>query len=75
MFVSENLLLATMSAVFQTVLLGCTYLVGMIFNLAISITPLQILLSILSTVVVVIVISIITSHKLISTEPAVALRK
>ncbi|MFJ9461825.1 ABC transporter ATP-binding protein/permease [Viridibacillus arvi] len=75
MFVSENLLLATMSAVFQTVLLGCTYLVGMIFNLAISITPLQILLSILSTVVVVIVISIIASHKLISTEPAVALRK
>lgn len=75
MIVSENLLLATMSAVSQAVLIGCTYLVGMIFNLAMIITPVQIVLSILSTGVVVIVISMIASHKLISTEPAVALRK
>ncbi len=75
MIVSENLLLATMSAISQAVLIGCTYLVGMIFNLAIIITPLQIVLSILSTGVVVIVISVIASYKLIHTEPAVALRK
>ncbi|MEK4091471.1 MULTISPECIES: ABC transporter ATP-binding protein/permease [unclassified Viridibacillus] len=75
MIVSENLLLATISAISQAVLIVCTYLVGMIFNLAIIITPLQILLSILSTGVVVSVISMIASHKLISTEPAVALRK
>ncbi|EPD53727.1 hypothetical protein HMPREF1210_00550 [Paenisporosarcina sp. HGH0030] len=75
MIVSENLLLATMSALSQAVLIGCTYLVGMIFNLAIIINPVQIVLSILSTGVVVIVISMKASHKLISTEPAVALRK
>ncbi|MFJ7734961.1 ATP-binding cassette domain-containing protein [Lysinibacillus sp. NPDC097287] len=75
MVVSENLLLATMSAISQAVLIGCTYLVGMIFNVEMIITPVQILLSILSTGVAVIVISIIASHKLISTEPAVALRK
>lgn len=73
--VSENLLLATMSAVSQAVLIGCMYLVGMIFNLTMIITPLQIVLSILSTGSVVIVISVIASYKLISTEPAVALRK
>ncbi|WP_240793474.1 FtsX-like permease family protein [Psychrobacillus vulpis] len=75
MIVRENLLLSAMAAIFQAVLIGCTYLVGMIFNLAIMVTPLQILQSILSTGVVVIVISIIASYKLIHTEPAVTLRK
>lgn len=75
MIVSENLLLSAMSAIFNAVLVGCTYLIGMVFHLAIIITPLQILLSILSTGVVVILISIIASYKLIHTEPAVALRK
>ncbi|QUG43452.1 ABC transporter ATP-binding protein/permease [Psychrobacillus sp. INOP01] len=73
--VSENVLLAVMSVIFQAALIGCTHLVGMVFNLAIIITPVQILLSILSTGVVVIVISIIASYNLIRTEPAVALRK
>ncbi|WP_339318285.1 ATP-binding cassette domain-containing protein [Paenibacillus sp. FSL R10-2734] len=75
MIVSENLLLSAMSAIFNAALVGCTYVIGRIFDLAIIITPLQILLSILSTGVVVIVISIIASHKLIHTEPAAALRK
>lgn len=75
MIVSENLLLSTMSAIFNAVLVGCAYLIGMVFNLAMIITPSQILLSILSTGVVVIVISIIASHNLIRTEPATALRK
>jgi len=75
MIVSENLLLSAMSAIFNAVLVGCTYLIGRVFNLAIIITPLQMLLSILSSGVVVILISIIASYKLIRTEPAVALRK
>ncbi len=75
MIVSENMLLAAMSALFQAVLIGATYVIGMIFNLAIIITPQQILLSILSTAVIVCFISIIASYKLIRTEPAVALRK
>lgn len=73
--VSENLLLSAMSAIFQAILIGCTYLIGMVFNLAIIITPQQIFLSILSTGVIVSVISIIASYKLIHAEPAVALRK
>ncbi|MEK4231272.1 ABC transporter ATP-binding protein/permease [Solibacillus sp. FSL H8-0538] len=73
--ISENLLLAAMSAISQAVLIGCTYLVGLIFNWALIITPFQIVLSILSTGVVVIGMSMIASHKLIQTEPAVALRK
>ncbi len=75
MIVSENLLLSAMSAVFQAILIGCTYLIGIVFNLAIPITPQQIFLSILSTGVIVSVISIIASYKLIRTEPAKALRK
>ncbi|WP_054028833.1 ATP-binding cassette domain-containing protein [Bacillus sp. FJAT-28004] len=74
MIVSENLLLSTMSAIFNAVLVGCVYIIGMVFKLAIIITPLQIIVSILSTGVVVIVISVIASHKLIRIEPAAALR-
>ncbi|MHA0856981.1 ABC transporter ATP-binding protein/permease [Paenibacillus sp. CMAA1364] len=75
MIVSENLLLSVMSAICNAVLVGCSYVISMIFNVAIIITPLQILLSILSAGVIVILISIIASYKLIRTEPAVALRK
>ncbi|OAB43520.1 ABC transporter ATP-binding protein/permease [Paenibacillus antarcticus] len=75
MIVSENLLLSAMSAIFNAVLVGCAYLISMVFSISMVITLSQILLSILSTGVVVIVISVIASHKLIHTEPAVALRK
>ncbi|NOU74621.1 ATP-binding cassette domain-containing protein [Paenibacillus sp. LMG 31458] len=75
MIVSENLLLAAMSAIFNAILVSCTYVIGRILHLAIIITPVQIILSILSTGIVVIVISLIASYKLIRTEPAVALRK
>jgi len=75
MIVSENMLLSAMSSIINAVLVGCTYIIGIIFHLAIIITPLQILLSILSTGVVVILISILASYKLIRTEPAAALRK
>lgn len=75
MIVSENILLSAISAIFQAILIGCIYLVSITFNLDIILNPLQILLSILATGVAVIVISLVTSYKLIHTEPAVALRK
>ncbi|WP_232242469.1 ABC transporter ATP-binding protein/permease [Paenibacillus sp. GSMTC-2017] len=75
MIVSENLLLSAMSSICNGILIGSTYLISMIFKLAIIITPLQILLSVLATGVVVILICIIASYKLIRTDPAVALRK
>ena len=72
---SENFLLSGMSAVFQAVLIGGTYLISTVFDLSLIITPVQILLTILSTGIIVSVISMIASYKLIHTEPAVALRK
>lgn len=75
MIVSENLLLSAMSAILNAFLVVCAYVISMVFNLAMIITPLQVMLSILSTGIVVIVISIIASHNLIRTEPAAALRK
>lgn len=73
--ISENVLLSAMAAIFNAVLIGGAYLTGMIFDLAISVSPLQIFVSIVSTGFVVISISVLASHKLIHTEPAVALRK
>ncbi|WP_391122031.1 ATP-binding cassette domain-containing protein [Psychrobacillus sp. L3] len=73
--ISENVLLSAMAAIFNAVLIGGAYLIGMIFDLAISVSPLQIFVSIVSTGFVVVIISIFASRKLINTEPAVALRK
>ncbi|KOS68192.1 ABC transporter [Lysinibacillus contaminans] len=73
--ISENVLLSAMAAIFNAVLIGGAYLIGMIFDFAISVSPLQIFVSIVSTGFAVVIISIFASHKLINTEPAVALRK
>jgi len=73
--ISENALLSAMAAIFNAVLIGGAYLVGMMFDVAISVSPLQIFVSILSTGFVVVLISIFASHRLINTEPADALRK
>ncbi|MFJ5766408.1 ATP-binding cassette domain-containing protein [Lysinibacillus sp. NPDC093210] len=73
--ISENALLSAMAAIFNAVLIGGAYLVGMLFDVAIRVSPLQIFVSILTTGFVVILISVLASHKLIHTEPADALRK
>ncbi|MEO4053775.1 ABC transporter ATP-binding protein/permease [Solibacillus sp. CAU 1738] len=73
--ISENILLSAMAAIFNAVLIGGAYLIGITFGLAISVSPLQIFVSIISTGFVVVLISIFASYKLIHTEPAVALRK
>lgn len=75
MIASENFLLSVMSAVFQAVLIGGTYVISRVFDLSLIFMPVQILLTILSTGIVVGIISMIASYKLIHTEPAVALRK
>lgn len=75
MVVSENLLLAAMSVIFQAILIAGTYVIGMIFDLAIIITPVQILLSVIATGIVVGLLGLLASQKLIHTEPAEALRK
>lgn len=73
--ISENVLLSAMAAIFNAVLIRSVYLIGITFDLAINVSPLQIFVSIVSTGLVVVFISIFASHKLINTEPAVALRK
>ncbi|KAA0944226.1 ATP-binding cassette domain-containing protein [Sporosarcina sp. ANT_H38] len=75
MVISENILLSAMAAIYNAVLIGGAYLTGVIFDLAISVSPLQIFVSILSTGFVVIIIGVFASYKLIHTDPAVALRK
>lgn len=73
--INENLLLSAMAEGFNLICIGAIYLFSSIFKLDLIVTGLQILLSILGTGVVVIFISTFASNKLISTEPAVALRK
>ncbi|MEK4425744.1 ABC transporter permease [Solibacillus sp. FSL K6-1523] len=75
MILSENVLLSAMAAIFNAVLFGGAYFIGKIFDVAISVSPLQIFVSIVATGILVVIISIFASYKLINTEPAVALRK
>lgn len=73
--INENLLLSAMAEGFNVICIGAIYLFSFIFKLDLIITGPQILLSIIGTGVIVIFISTFASNKLISTEPAVALRK
>ncbi|MDU5109299.1 MAG: ATP-binding cassette domain-containing protein [Clostridium sp.] len=73
--INENLLLSAMAEVFNIIFIGAIYLFSFIFKLDLIITGPEILLSIIGTGVIVIFISTFASNKLISTEPAVALRK
>ncbi|HAK43617.1 MAG TPA: macrolide ABC transporter ATP-binding protein/permease, partial [Clostridium sp.] len=75
MIISENVILSTMAGIFNAVLIGCTYVIGLSFNLPINILGLQVGISILSTIILIVLIILFASHKLIHTEPAVALRK
>lgn len=73
--INENFLLSAMAEGFNVICIGAIYLFSFIFKLDLIITGPQILLSIIGTGVIVIFISTFASNKLISTEPAVALRK
>lgn len=75
MMISENVLLSATASIFNAVLIGGTYVIGIFFDLQIRLLPLQIVVSIISTGFVVIIISVVASYKLLHTEPAVALRK
>lgn len=75
MIITENILLAILATIFNIILTSITYLVSIIFNLTVIMTFLQIIISIISTALIIVIISIIASHKLITTEPATALKK
>lgn len=73
--INENILLSIMAAGFNAIFVGGIYLISTIFKIGLIITIPQIILSILLTGIFVILISIVISHKLINTEPAISLRK
>lgn len=75
MGVSEKFLLVAMAVVFQSVLIGGTYVMSTMFDLALIIALLQIFLSVIFTGIVVSIIGLLASQKLINTERAFALKK
>lgn len=75
MIISELVFLLSVSTMLQIIFMGSIYISSMIFNWTLIVTTKQVLLSILSTMIIVGVIGIMASYKLVTTEPAVALRK
>lgn len=75
MIVSENLLLAMMAVLFNGILVTFTIVISNALSLELMLTMLQFLQSVCLTAVIIIVISILSSIRLISTEPAWALRQ
>lgn len=75
MIVYENILLSLMAAVLNAISIGFACLISYVFKLELITTMSQTIVSIIVTGMIVILISLVASHKLIHTEPAVALRK
>lgn len=71
----ENLLLAALATVVNLALLGGSIVVCKLFGFPLSINAVQLLLSVLTTFVAVLLLSGLASYRLVRTEPAVALRK
>lgn len=73
--VYENIFLSLMASSFNALAICVTYLLSNVIGLNLILTLPQLIVSILATGLLVITISILSSYKLIHTEPAVALRK
>lgn len=73
--VNEALLLSGFSTIINVLLLGTVCFVSFIYTFDFMITLSQIILSILGTGIVVMIIDVLSSHRLIEAQPAIALRK
>lgn len=71
----ENLLLAALATVVNLALLVGSTIVCKLFGFPLSINAVQLLLSVITTFVAVLLLSGIASYRLVRTEPAAALRK
>lgn len=72
---AENLLLAAFATAVNLVLLGGSTVICKLFGFPLSINAVQLLLSVVTTFVAILLLSGIASYRLVRTEPAVALRK
>lgn len=75
MIVCETMMLSCVATILNASLIGMLYFLRSCFEFAIIITMPQIILSIVGTGVVFMIISILTTHKLNCTEPAIVLRR
>ena len=75
MIINENFLLSMLAAAFNAFFIGVISLLSRLIGFGLIVSVPQIVCSILGTVIAVVSISILSSYKLINTEPAVALRK
>lgn len=72
---AENLLLAALATAVNLVLLVGSMVACKLFAFPLSVSAVQLLLSVVATFVAVLLLSGIASYRLVRTEPAVALRK
>lgn len=75
MIISENVLLSITAAIFNCILVVLAIVISNVCGSGLEVTLLQLLLSVCITAVAVITISVLSSLKLIRTEPAQALRQ
>ena len=73
--VSENLMLSAISALITALFTGIASILDIALGLNFAISPLQFITTVIAAGLIVIIISITSSHRLINTEPAEALRK
>lgn len=73
--VSENLMLLATSVVITALLIGVVSILDKTLSLNFAISPLQFIITVIATGLIVVIISIASSHKLLNTEPAESLRK
>ncbi len=75
MIVYENMMLSILAMVINITITGLVMMVSRIIGLSFVITSIDLAMCSVATLVLVMIISQITSYKLINTEPAVALQK
>lgn len=75
MIVSENVLLSCMAAGFNILFVSASVWICRMLRISFSVSPIQVIISVVTTGGILIAISSLASYKLLHTDPAVALRK
>lgn len=73
--VNENLILSVTSAGITALFTSIASFLDKTLALNFAVSPLQFIITVIASGMIVVIISVVSSHKLISTEPAQALRK
>lgn len=75
MIVSENVLLSCMAAGFNILFVSASVWICRMLRISFSVSPIQVIISVVTTGGILIASSSLASYKLLHTDPAVALRK